>query len=122
MAKMADVVVVSVGFGPSTEGEGLDRTYQLPFGQEELIRAIAAANPHTIVVLTAGGSVATQGLDRPKCPSVTDLVCRSGGRKRATKILFGDVNPSGKLPISWEKKIEDNPTYNNYYEAPDREM
>jgi len=60
LAKMADVTVVAAGFSPSTEGEGLDRTYRLPFGQEELIQSVAAANPRTIVVLTAGGSVATQ--------------------------------------------------------------
>ena len=116
MAKLADVSVVSVGFGPSTEGEGLDRTYQLPFGQEELIRAIAAANPRTIVVLTSGGSVATQGW-LANVPAL--LQTWYGGQEAGNaleKILFGEVNPSGKLPISWEKKIEDNPTFKSYYE------
>jgi beta-glucosidase len=118
LAKMADVAVVSVGFGPSTEGEGLDRTYQLPFGQEELIRAVAAANPHTIVVLTVGGSVATSDwLDKVPALLQTWYSGQEAGNALA-KILFGDVNPSGKLPMSWEKKIEDNPTYKNYYEAP----
>ena len=118
LAKMADVAVVSVGFGPSTEGEGLDRTYQLPFGQEELIRAVAAANPHTIVVLTVGGSVATSDwLDKVPALLQTWYAGQEAGNALA-KILFGDVNPSGKLPMSWEKKIEDNPTYKNYYEAP----
>ena len=118
LAKMADVAVVSVGFGPSTEGEGLDRTYQFPFGQEELIRAVAAANPHTIVVLTVGGSVATSDwLDKVPALLQTWYAGQEAGNALA-KILFGDVNPSGKLPMSWEKKIEDNPTYKNYYEAP----
>ncbi len=116
LAKLADVSVVSVGFGPSTEGEGLDRTYQLPFGQEELIRAVAAANPRTIVVLTSGGSVATQGW-LANVPAL--LQTWYGGQEAGNaleKILFGEVNPSGKLPISWEKNIEDNPTFKNYYE------
>ena len=116
LAKMADVAVVSVGFSPSTEGEGRDRTYQLPFGQTELIEAITAANPHTIVVLTSGGSVATQGWLN-QTPAL--LQTWYGGQQAGnalTKILFGEVNPSGKLPISWEKTLEDNPTYKNYYE------
>ena len=118
LAKMADAVVLSVGFSPATESEGRDRTYQLPFGQEELIREVTAANPKTVVVLTAGGSVATQDwIDRT--PAL--LQTWYGGQEAGTalvKLLLGDVNPSGKLPISWEKQIEDNPTYKTYYEPP----
>jgi beta-glucosidase len=118
LAKMADVAVVAVGFSPSGEGEGLDRTYQLPFGQEQLIQAVAAANPHTIVTLTAGGSVATNDwLDKVPALLHTWYGGQEAGNALA-KILLGDVNPSGKLPMSWERKLEDNPTYKNYYEAP----
>ena len=116
LAKMADVAVVSVGFGPHMESEGSDRTYQLPFGQQELIHAITAVNPRTIVTLTAGGSVATRGWIE-KTPVMLDTWY--GGQEAGnalTRILFGDVNPSGKLPISWEEKIEDDPAYKNYYE------
>lgn len=119
LARLADVAVVAAGFSPNTEGEGLDRTYELPFGQEELIQAVADANPHTIVTLTSGGSVATSGwIDR--IPAL--LQCWYAGQEAGTalaKILFGDVNPSGKLPISWERKIEDNPAYSHYYEPED---
>jgi len=118
LAKMADVVVLSVGFGPQTESEGFDRTYHLPFGQQKLIEAITAANPHTIVTLTAGGSVATRAwIDQ--VPAL--LQTWYGGQQAGNaleKILFGDVNPSGKLPISWEKTLADNPTTENYYEQP----
>lgn len=118
MAKMADAVVVSVGFSPATESEGFDRTYQLPFGQEELIQTIAAVNPHTIVVLTSGGSVATSDwIDKVPVLLQTWYAGQQAGNA-LPKILFGDVDPSGKLPISWEKKIEDNPTYKTYYEEP----
>jgi beta-glucosidase len=111
-------VVVSVGFSPDTESEGFDRTYQLPFGQEELIRTIAAANPHTVVVLTSGGSVATSNwIDKVPVLLQTWYAGQQAGNA-LPKILFGDVDPSGKLPISWEKKIEDNPTYKTYYEEP----
>ncbi len=118
LAKMADAVVLSVGFGPDTESEGFDRTYSLPFGQQELIAAVAAANPRTVVVLTAGGSVATAGwIDKAPALLQTWYAGQQAGNALA-KILFGDVNPSGKLPISWEKKITDNPAYKNYYEQP----
>jgi beta-glucosidase len=118
LAKMADVTVVAAGFSPSTEGEGLDRTYRLPFGQEELIQSVAAANPRTIVVLTAGGSVAT----RDWIDTVPALLHTwYGGQQAGTalaRVLMGDVNPSGKLPMSWEREIEDNPANGNYYESP----
>jgi beta-glucosidase len=118
LAKMADVVVLSIGFNSETESEGFDRTYRLPFGQEELIRAVTAANPRTVVVLTSGGSVATEDwVDR--VPAL--LQTWYGGQQAGTaltKILFGEVDPSGKLPISWAKTVEDNPTYKDYYELP----
>ena len=58
---MADVVVVAAGFNPQTEGEGHDRTFTLPWGQDALIEAMAAANPRTIVTLTGGGGMDTRG-------------------------------------------------------------
>ena len=73
LAKQADVAVVCVGFDQRppglvhdrhaglTEGEGHDRPFELPAGQTDLIRAVAAANPHTIVVINAGGGVAWAG-------------------------------------------------------------
>jgi len=118
LAKMADVAVVSVGFGPSTEGEGLDRTFHLPFGQEKLIQAIAGTNPHTIVTLTADGSVATQNWIGKVPVLLQTWYAGQQAGAALTKILFGQVNPSGKLPMSWERKLEDNPTYKNYYERP----
>ena len=53
----ADVAVVCCGFNQDTESEGSDRTFALPFPQDELINATAAANPHTILVLNSGGNV-----------------------------------------------------------------
>jgi beta-glucosidase len=118
IAAMADEVVLTVGFNSQTEGEGHDRTYQLPPGQDELIKTVLAANPHTIVVLTAGGSVDThQWIDKTHVLLHTWYGGEDAGRALA-RVLLGQANPSGKLPISWERRIEDNPTYANYYEAP----
>ncbi len=117
IAAQADVAIVSVGFDPATESEGHDRTWRLPIGQDDLIRAVAAANPHTIVIVTSGGSVETRGwLDR--IPALIEGWY--GGSEAGTalaKILFG-LNTFGKLPISWERREQDNPCYQNYYEEP----
>lgn len=116
-AASADVVILSAGFNMSSEGEGFDRTFELPPYQEDLIKAVTKANPNTIVVLYAGGNVAmqnwlpgTKGLLHAWYPG------QEGGTAIA-EILFGTVNPSGKLPASFEKRWEDNPTYDSYYDA-----
>ena len=115
LAAKADVVIVSAGFSPESESEGGDRTFSLPYGQDELIRAMASANPHTIVTVTSGGNVdSTAWLDR-----VPVLLERwYGGQEGGTafaEILTGKVNPSGHLPVTFERRAEDNPTFNNYY-------
>ena len=51
------MVVLSVGFNGYTESEGFDRSFELPWGQDALVRAVTAVNKHTIVVITAGGAV-----------------------------------------------------------------
>lgn len=118
LAKTSDVAVVTVGFGPDTESEGIDRTYALPYGQEDLIRAVASANPHTIVVLTSGGSVATRNwIGQVPALFQTWYAGQEGGTALA-RLLFGDANPSGKLPISWERELEDNQAVKTYYEEP----
>ena len=117
LAEKADAVILCVGFDATTETEGADRTFQLPPGQNELIRAIASTNKNTIVVLTAGGNVdMSQWID-----SVSGLIQawypgQEGGTALA-QILFGDYNPSGKLPASFERRWEDNATFNSYYPA-----
>jgi len=118
LAAMADVAVVSVGFNPRLESEGFDRTFRLPPGQDELIKAVLGANPHTVVVLTAGGSVDTsQWIDRTPALVQAWYGGSEAGRALAS-VLLGKVAPSGHLPISWERRIGDNPAVANYDEAP----
>ena len=125
--KNSDAVIVCVGFGQSPpkyrgsspkmfdqEGEDGDRSYGLPPGQSELIREAAKLNPRTIVVLNAGGSVATAGwVDQIPALLHTYYPGQCGGQAIA-EILFGKVNPSGKLPFSWEKRWEDSAAYGHY--------
>ena len=117
LAAEADAVVLAVGFNPQSETEGWDRTFQLPPGQNELIQKIAAKNKNTIVVVTSGGGVdMTSWID--KVPGVVEAWYpgQEGGTALA-EILFGEVNPSGHLPATFERRWEDNPAHDNYYPA-----
>ena len=114
-AAKADVAVVVVGRYNKLESEGFDvKTMDLPAGQDELIAAVEKANPHTIVVLNTGDPVTmTKWLD--STPALLDMWYggQEGGNALAS-ILFGDANPSGKLPVSLPKKFEDSPAAKNY--------
>jgi beta-glucosidase len=115
LAAKADVVVVCVGFSPASEGEGADRTFQLPGGQDALIEQMAEVNKNTIVVLTAGGNVdMTRWIDHVQGLIHVWYPGQEGGTALA-QILFGDYSPSGKLPVSFERRWEDSATYSSYY-------
>ena len=117
LAATADVVVVAAGFDPETEAESSDRTFRLPLGQDELIQEMASANRNTIVVATSGGSFDMNSwLDRVPALIETWYPGQEGGTAIA-EILFGDVNPSGRLPVSFERRWEDNPVFDSYYPA-----
>jgi beta-glucosidase len=115
MATKADVAVVAVGFSPATESEGHDRTFSLPWGQDVLIETIAATNPRTIVTLTAGGGVDTRRwLDKVPALLHTWYPGQEGGTAVA-EVLFGKHNPEGKLPVSFDRSWEENPSAPYYY-------
>ena len=114
-AAKADVAVVAAGFDARTEGEGADRTFALPWGQDALIEAVAQANPRTIVTLTGGGGMDT----RPWLGKVPTLLHtyypgQEGGTAVA-EVLFGKHNPEGKLPVSFDRSWEENPSAPYYY-------
>ncbi len=108
-------MVIAAGFDAESEGEGADRTFDLPFGQDQLIQEISAQNKNTVVAITSGGNVDSESWING-VPAYLELWYpgEAGGTALA-EVLFGDVNPSGHLPATFEKKAEDNPTYNNYY-------
>ncbi len=115
LASSADVVVVAAGFDPETESEGADRTFQLPPGQNELIREMVAANKKTIVVLTSGGNVdMTAWLDHVPALIEAWYPGQEGGTALA-EVLFGDMNPSARLPVTFERRWEENPVHDSYY-------
>jgi len=115
LAAKADVVVVAAGFDQETESEGADRTFGLPPGQDELIKEMSTANKNTVVVMTSGGSVGmTPWVDRVPAIIEAWYPGQQGGTALA-EVLFGDVNPSGRLPVSFERRWEDNPVHDSYY-------
>jgi beta-glucosidase len=111
----ADVAVVIVGRYNKIESEGFDlKTMDLPAGQDQLISAVEKANPRTVVVLNTGDPVTmTKWID--KTPALLDMWYggQEGGHALAA-ILFGDANPSGKLPVTFPKRFEDSPAAANY--------
>ena len=115
LAANADVVVIAAGFDPDSEAEGADRTFHLPPGQDELIQEMAAANKNVIVLLTSGGGVDMNAwLDRVPALLQVWYPGQEGG-KAAAEIVFGDVNPSGRLPATFERRWQDNPVHDSYY-------
>ena len=115
VAKSSDVAVVFAGYSWKLETEGKDRpNMDLPLGQDDLIQAVAAVNKKTIVVFNAGDSVTlTRWIDQ--VPGVIDAWY--GGEEGGTAIanlIFGDANPSGKLPFTFLRKLEDSPSFGNY--------
>ena len=110
LAKSADVALLYVGLDELAESEGLDRPHmRLPEGQDRLVEAVVAANPHTVVVLTAGASV-----EMPWAGSVPALVngylTGQGGAAAMLDVLTGAVNPSGRLAETYARSYEDHPT------------
>ena len=115
LAKKADVVIVPVGFDATTETENWDRTFGLPPGQNELIEKLAAVNKNVVVVINSGGAVEMSAwIDKVSGVLQAWYAGQEGGTALA-EILGGDVNPSGRLPITFERRAADNPTFNNYY-------
>lgn len=115
-AQNADIVIFVGGLDNSQEGEELDRvggSVQFPRIQQELINEIAAVNPNLIVVLQSGGIVALdQTIDNVKGLLYAFYPGQEGGNSIAD-ILFGDINPSGKLPVTMPKNDDQLPDWND---------
>lgn len=116
MAAKADVAIVSIGFNESLERESNDRPFELPEYQDNLVETVINANPNTIVMVNAGGNTDMTKWQE-KVPGLIYLwYPGQEGGTAAAEIIFGKTNPSGKLPVTFEKKWEDNPAYRFYYD------
>ena len=116
MAKNAEVAIMFVGNTVQWETEGQDlATMTLPAdgSQDALISAVAAANPNTIVVNTTGVAVETPWIDNVAAFVQAWYAGQETGNA-ILDVLLGEVNPSGRLPISWPKKYEHTACYGNF--------
>lgn len=117
-AKNADVAVVFAGLTEEFEGEGYDRLgIEMPNSHNNLVSAVAAANPNTVVVLAGGSVVNIKWLCEVKALLNSGLGGQAGGAAVAN-ILTGAVNPSGKTSETYPLAFEENPTYGNYPGGP----
>ncbi|MCI1018648.1 glycoside hydrolase family 3 C-terminal domain-containing protein [Microbacterium sp. C5A9] len=113
-ASAADVAVVFLGVPAHEESEGFDREHiDLPAAQLQLLDAVLAANPNAVVVLSNGGVVALPFADR--VPAIVEawLLGQAGGGGTAD-VLFGVVNPSGRLAETIPLRIEDTPAFGSF--------
>lgn len=119
-AKEAEVAVIFAGLPDSFESEGYDREHmRMPDCQNELIERVAKVQPNTVVVLHNGSPV-----EMPWAGDVKGILeAYLGGQGvggACVDVLFGDVNPSGKLPETFPRKLQDNPSYLYYHGEGDR--
>lgn len=114
LARDADQVIICAGLNADWETEGNDReNMDLPPPMDKLIAAVLAANPNTVVVMQSGTPVSMPWVDN--APAIVQAWY--GGNETGNVIadvLFGDVNPSGKLSLSFPKKLQDNPAFLNF--------
>lgn len=108
-ARASDVAVVFAGLPGRYESEGFDReNMEMPEGQIQLIEAVAAANPNTVVVLSCGGAVECPWADHVNAVLYMGLPGQAGGAA-VSDLLYGRANPSGKLAETWPVKYSDCP-------------
>jgi beta-glucosidase len=117
LAASADVALVFVGTDQTTGREESDRfSLTLPGNQAELIKAVSSVNPNTIVVMQGMGMVEVEDFKgNPNIPAMIWTGYNGQAQGTAiTKILFGEVNPGGKLSFTWYRSVSDLPDFNDY--------
>ncbi len=114
LAAEADLAIVVVGTNDDWESEGYDRdTLELPGRQNELITAVAEACPSTIVVVNAGSPVSMPWLDEVDAVLYTWFPGQEMG-DALVDVLVGDVEPQGRLPVSFPVSLEDTPAFEHH--------
>ena len=111
-ARNADLVIFFAGDNREVETEGSDRkTITLPSGQDELAVALAKANKRLVTVIVSGGPVDVSTVSEVSKALIASWFNGSMGGQALAEILTGKISPSGKLPMTWPKKLEDVPAY-----------
>ena len=114
LAKSVDQVVLCIGLSGEWESEGQDRTtMKLPPHTDKLVSKVLEANPNTAIFIQSGTPVSMPWIDNASAV----LQAWYGGNEAGNgiaDIVFGDVNPSAKLPLTIPKRLQDNPTFFNF--------
>jgi beta-glucosidase len=114
-AAWADVALVFCGTGPDWESEGFDRdSMNLPDGQDELVEAVAAANHKTVVIANCGSAIEMPWIEKVSAALLALFPGQEFGNALCD-VLLGSTPPSGKLPFSIPKRLEDSPVYPGLY-------
>jgi len=114
-AQGADVVVLVCGVTEEVDREGVDRKeLGLSGAQEELVQAVYAANPKTVLVISSNNTVAVEW-EQEHLPAILCAICAGQAQGTAiAEVLFGDYNPGGKLPCTWYRSVEQLPPAHDY--------
>lgn len=111
-AKKSDIVLIFAGSNRDFESEASDRkSLKLPFGQEELIAQVKAANPNVVITIIGGAPFDLQKVQAATSSLVWSWFNGSEGGNALVDVLLGKVNPSGKLPWTMPKDINDSPAH-----------
>ncbi|MBI9039845.1 beta-glucosidase [Lutibacter sp.] len=111
-AKNSDMAIIFAGSNRDYETEASDRmNLKLPFAQEELIKKVMEVNPNTIVVMIAGAPFDLQEVEKMTSTLIWSWFNGSEGGNVLADVLLGTINPSGKLPWTMPKNIEDSPAH-----------
>ena len=111
-AKGADLVIFFAGDNREVETEGSDRkSITLPSGQDELAVALAKANKQLVTVVVSGGPVDINTVDKVSGSLLVSWFNGSMGGQALAEVLTGKISPSGKLPMTWPKHLDDVPAY-----------
>ena len=113
-SEKADVEIVALGFDKTTEKENHDRTFALPEGQETFVEEALARGRKVILIVNAGGAVDLSRLEGRVSAILWAWYPGQEGGKALAEILYGKVNPSGRLPVSFPRALEDNPAQPYY--------
>ncbi len=112
IARRADLVIFFAGNNREVETEGSDRkSIILPSGQDELAKALAEANQRLVTVIVSGGPVDVSTVSEVSGALIASWFNGSMGGRALAEVLTGEVSPSGKLPMTWPRTLDDVPAY-----------
>ena len=118
--RQADAVIVCAGYNASEEGEAFERSWLLLYGQDELIRTAVGLNPRTIVVLSCGSDLETESWISNVPVVLHSFYLGQNAGTAVAEVLFGQTNPSGKLPFTMARRYQDILATHHYVRRPEK--